>query len=120
DVEITTRYFDFYASTIETFYGSSIPLNEKTVITTTWEPHGVTAHIIPWNYPLQILGRTIAPALAMGNCCVLKPGLPAGAFNVVTGYGESAGAALIAHDGIDHISFTGSLEVGRIISHAAA
>ncbi len=138
DVEITTRYFDFYASAIETFYGSSIPLNEKTVITTTWEPHGVTAHIIPWNYPLQILGRTIAPALAMGNCCVLKPaeeapltalrvgelaleaGLPAGAFNVVTGYGESAGAALIAHDGIDHISFTGSVEVGRIISHAAA
>jgi aldehyde dehydrogenase (NAD+) len=138
DVEITTRYFDFYASAIETFYGSSIPLNERTVIYTMWEPHGVTAHVIPWNYPLQILGRSIAPALAMGNCCVLKPaeeapltairvgelaleaGLPAGAFNVVTGYGESAGAALIAHGGIDHISFTGSVEVGRIISHAAA
>jgi aldehyde dehydrogenase (NAD+) len=122
DAEITSRYFDFYASAIETFYGASIPLNEKTVIYTMWEPHGVTAHIIPWNYPLQILGRTVAPALAMGNCCVLKPaeeapltalqvgalaleaGLPPGAFNVVTGYGESAGAALIAHPGVDHIS----------------
>src|SRR4029077_5155999 len=138
DAEITVRYFDFYASAVETFYGSAFALDEHTSVQTSWEPHGVTAHIIPWNYPLQILGRTIAPALAMGNCCVLKPaeeapltalrvgelaleaGLPAGAFNVVTGYGESAGAALIAHDGIDHISFTGSVEVGRIISHAAA
>ncbi len=138
DTEITSRYFDFYASAIETFYGSSIPLNDKTVIYTQWEPHGVTAHVIPWNYPLQILGRTVAPALAMGNCCVLKPaeeapltalrvaelaleaGLPAGALNVVTGYGETAGAALVSHDGIDHISFTGSVEVGRLISHAAA
>ena len=138
DAEITSRYFDFYASAIETFYGSSIPLNDKTVIYTLWEPHGVTAHVIPWNYPLQILGRTIAPALAMGNCCVLKPAeeapltalrvaelaleadLPAGALNVVTGYGETAGAALVSHDGVDHISFTGSVEVGRLISHAAA
>lgn len=138
DVEITVRYFDFYASAIETFYGSTIPLNDGTLIYTTWEPHGVTGHIIPWNYPLQILGRSIAAALAMGNCCVLKPaeetpltalriaelaleaGFPKGALNVVTGYGESTGAALTAHPGISHISFTGSVEVGRIISRAAA
>lgn len=138
DAELTARYFDFYASAIETFYGTSIPLNDDTVITTTWQPHGVTGHIIPWNYPLQIMGRSVAASLAMGNCCVVKPaeeaplsilavaelaleaGLPAGAFNVTPGYGESAGAALTAHPGIDHISFTGSVEVGRLISHAAA
>lgn len=138
DTELTARYFDFYASAIETFYGTSIPLNDDTVITTTWQPHGVTGHIIPWNYPLQIMGRSVAASLAMGNTCVVKPaeeaplsilavaqlaieaGLPLGAFNVTPGFGESAGAALTAHPGIDHISFTGSVEVGRIISHAAA
>lgn len=138
DAELTARYFDFYASAVETHYGSSIPLNADTMIFTEWEPHGVTAHVIPWNYPMQIFARTIAPALAMGNCCVLKPaeeapltavrlawiafeaGLPAGALNVVTGNGETAGAALTGHDDIDHISFTGSVEVGRIIAHAAA
>jgi aldehyde dehydrogenase (NAD+) len=138
DTEITARYFDFYASAIETFYGSTIPLDDGTLVYTTWQPHGVTAHIIPWNYPLQIIGRSIAPALAMGNCCVLKPaeeapltalrlgelaleaGLPAGALNIITGFGPTAGAALTSHPGVDHISFTGSVEVGRLISEAAA
>ena len=138
DAEITVRYFDFYASAVETFYGSAFSIDERTAVQTRWEPHGVTAHVIPWNYPLQILGRSVAPALAMGNCVVLKPaeeapltalkigelaleaGLPPGALNVVPGYGESAGAALTAHPGVGHISFTGSVEVGRIISHAAA
>jgi aldehyde dehydrogenase (NAD+) len=138
DAEITVRYFDFYASAVETLYGSAFSLDEKTTVQTLWEPHGVTAHVIPWNYPLQILGRSIAPALAMGNCTVLKPaeeapltalriaelaieaGLPPGALNVVPGYGESAGAALTNHPGVGHISFTGSVEVGRLISHAAA
>lgn len=138
DAEITVRYFDFYASAVETFYGSAFALDDHTSVRTQWEPHGVTAHIIPWNYPLQILGRSIAPALAMGNCTVLKPaeeapltalrigelaleaGLPPGALNVVTGYGYTAGAALARHPGVRHISFTGSVEVGRLISHAAA
>jgi acyl-CoA reductase-like NAD-dependent aldehyde dehydrogenase len=138
DVEITVRYFDFYASVVETFYGTTIPLNDDTLIFTKWEPHGVTAHVVPWNYPLQILARSIAPSLAMGNGCVLKPseetpltalhlaelaleaGLPAGLFNVVPGLGETAGIALTNHAGIDHISFTGSVEVGKIISRAAA
>src|SRR5579862_6553507 len=138
DAEITVRYFDFYASAVETFYGSAFSLDERTTVQTRWEPHGVTAHIIPWNYPLQILGRSVAPALAMGNCTVLKPaeeapltalkigelaleaGLPPGALNVVTGYGHTAGAALARHRGVNHISFTGSVEVGRLISHAAA
>lgn len=138
DVEITARYFDFYASAIETFPGETVPLNDDTLIYTRWEPHGVTAHIIPWNYPMSIMARSVAPSLAMGNGCVVKPaeeapltslhlgalaleaGLPAGVLNVVTGSGEVTGAALVAHPGIGHISFTGSVEVGRTISHAAA
>jgi aldehyde dehydrogenase (NAD+)/betaine-aldehyde dehydrogenase len=138
DAEITVRYFDFYASAVETFYGSAFALDDHTTVRTQWEPHGVTAHVIPWNYPMQILGRSIAPALAMGNCAVLKPaeeapltalrigelaleaGFPAGVLNVVPGYGDTAGAALTHHPGVGHISFTGSVEVGRLISHAAA
>ena len=138
DAEITVRYFDFYASAVETFYGSAFALDDHTTVRTQWEPHGVTAHIIPWNYPLQILGRSVAPALAMGNCAILKPaeeapltalrigelaleaGFPAGALSIVTGYGDTAGAALARSAGIGHISFTGSVEVGRLIGHAAA
>jgi aldehyde dehydrogenase (NAD+)/betaine-aldehyde dehydrogenase len=138
DVELAARYFDFYASAIESLHGTTIPLDKKHLIFTTWQPHGVTGHVIPWNYPLQILARSVAPSLAMGNTCVLKPaeqtpltalkvaelaiesGLPAGAFNVVVGLGETTGAALTSHPGIKHISFTGSVEVGQIISHSAA
>jgi aldehyde dehydrogenase (NAD+)/betaine-aldehyde dehydrogenase len=138
DVRISARYFDFYARTIEAVYGDTIPLGGDTFVYTLREPHGVTGHIIPWNYPAQMVGRTIAPALAAGNCCVLKPaeeaplssvriaqlaleaGLPGGAFNVVPGLGEEAGAALAGHAGIDHLSFTGSTEVGRLVGKAAA
>ncbi len=138
DVEITARYFDFYASAIEVFPGETIPLDNDALIYTRWEPHGVTAHIVPWNYPMSIMARSVAPSLAMGNACVLKPaeetpltalrlgaialeaGLPPGILNIVTGAGETTGAALVAHPGINHISFTGSVEVGRLISHAAA
>ena len=102
------------------------------------EPHGVTGHIIPWNYPMQIFGRTVGGSLAAGNACVVKPGedaslstlrlaelatevgFPPGALNVVTGYGAEAGAALCAHRGIDHISFTGSAVTGTLIARAAA
>jgi len=98
----------------------------------------VTAHIVPWNYPMQIIGRSVGAALAMGNACVLKPaeeacltalafariaqaaGLPEGALNVVPGLGEEAGAALSAHRGVRHISFTGSVAVGMLIQAAAA
>ncbi len=98
----------------------------------------MTGHIIPWNYPMQIIGRSVGAALAAGNACVLKPaeeasltalafaalsveaGLPVGALNVVPGLGAEAGAALAAHPGIDHVSFTGSVATGRAIQAAAA
>ena len=102
------------------------------------EPHGVTGHIVPWNYPMQIIGRSVGAALAMGNAVVLKPaeeacltalafaeiarscGLPNGVLNVVPGIGEEAGAALASHNGIDHVSFTGSVQVGSLVQAAAA
>lgn len=138
DVTVAARYFEFYANTIESFYGDTIPSLADTLVYTLREPHGVTGHIIPWNYPIQISCRSVAPALAAGNCCVVKPaeeaplaaiklaelvleaGLPAGALNVVPGFGEEAGAPLAAHPGIDHLAFTGSLEVGQLVSKAAA
>lgn len=138
DATVAARYFEFYANTIESFYGDTIPALADTFVYTLREPFGVTAHIIPWNYPIQIGCRSAAPALAAGNCCVIKPaeeapltpiklaeialeaGLPPGALNVVPGYGEEAGAPLAAHPGIDHLAFTGSVEVGQIVSRAAA
>src|SRR5690606_32890471 len=102
------------------------------------QPHGVTGHIIPWNYPMQIIGRSVGGALAMGNAAVLKPaeeacltaiafaaiaeeaGLPKGALNVVPGLGEEAGAAPAAHPGVNHVSFTGSVGVGMLVQQAAA
>lgn len=138
DATVAARYFEFYANTIESFYGDTIPALEDTFVYTLREPHGVTGHIVPWNYPIQISSRSAAPALATGNCCVLKPaeeapltsirlaelaleaGLPPGGLNVVPGYGEEAGGPLAAHPGIDHLAFTGSLEVGRLVSKAAA
>ena len=138
DATVAARYFEFYANTIESFYGATIPALEGTFVYTLREAHGVTAHIIPWNYPIQIGCRSVAPALAAGNCCVMKPaeeaplnairlgelaleaGLPPGALNIVPGYGEEAGAPLAAHTGINHLAFTGSLEVGQIVSKAAA
>ena len=138
DVDVAARYFEFYGGTIDAFYGSTIPLSPELTAYTFHEPFGVTAHIVPWNYPIQISARTVAPALAVGNCCVLKPaeeapltavrlgklcleaGLPPGALNVVPGLGEEAGGPLAAHPGIDHVSFTGSVEVGRLVQKATA
>jgi len=138
DVAVAARYFEFYGGTIDAFYGETIPVSDQIFAYTLHEPLGVTGHIVPWNYPIQISARTIAPALATGNCCVLKPaeeasltaarlgalcmeaGLPPGALNVVPGIGEEAGAALAAHPGIDHLSFTGSVPVGSLVSKAAA
>ncbi|MGN0933571.1 aldehyde dehydrogenase family protein [Falsigemmobacter intermedius] len=138
DAIAMARYFEFYAGACDKFHGETIPFLDGYTVYTLREPHGVTGHIIPWNYPMQILGRSVGAALAMGNAAVLKPaeeasltalafgriamaaGLPAGALNIVTGLGETAGAALSGHRGIHHISFTGSVPVGQLIQAAAA
>src|SRR5581483_752159 len=138
DITATARYFEFYGSAADKFHGDVIPFLDGYLVTVLREPKGVTGHIIPWNYPAQMLGRTIAPALAMGNAVVMKPaeeacvaplrivalaqevGFPDGAINVVTGLGEEAGAALAGHSGIDFLSFTGSPEVGTLVQIAAA
>ncbi|WEH19689.1 aldehyde dehydrogenase family protein [Streptomyces sp. VNUA24] len=138
DVAVTARYFDYYAGILQALHGDTLPQADGMVAFTRREPFGVTAHITPWNYPLQMTARTLAPALAAGNCCVLKPaedtpvtaveiarlaleaGFPPGMLNVVPGFGPEAGAALAGHPGIDHISFTGSRPVGTAIAQAAA
>ena len=137
DVTALARYLEFYAGAADKVLGETIPYLSGYTVHTRREPHGVTGHIIPWNYPLQIIGRSVVAALTMGNAAVLKPaedaslsalafaalaeaaGLPAGALNVVTGLGETTGAALADHPGIDHLSFTGSGAVGARIQAAA-
>ena len=138
DALAMARYMEFYAGAADKVMGETIPYLDGYTVYTLREPHGVTGHIVPWNYPMQIAGRTIGAALAMGNACVLKPaeeacltslaladlareaGFPAGALNVVPGLGEEAGAALAAHPGVRHISFTGSVAVGALVQAAAA
>jgi aldehyde dehydrogenase (NAD+) len=138
DALALARYLEFYAGAVDKVHGQTIPFAPGYTALTLREPHGVTGHIVPWNYPMQIIGRSVGAALAMGNACVLKPaeeacltalafaqiareaGLPAGALNVVPGLGEEAGAALAAHAGVAHLSFTGSVVVGRLIQAAAA
>ncbi len=138
DAVALARYFEFYAGACDKLHGETIPYLDGYSVLTWREPHGVTGHIIPWNYPMQIFGRSVGGALAAGNVCVVKPaedaclslirvaqlaaevGFPAGAINIVTGYGHEVGDALARHPGIDHISFTGSPSVGTLIQQVAA
>jgi len=138
DMIVLARYFEFYGGAADKVHGEVIPFLNGYQVNLLREPLGVTAHIIPWNYPAQMMGRSIAPALAMGNAVVVKPaedacmgclriaelaleaGFPAGALNIVSGLGEEAGAALSNHPDINFISFTGSNEVGVLVQQAAA
>ncbi|UWQ17989.1 aldehyde dehydrogenase family protein [Jannaschia sp. M317] len=137
DALALARYLEFYGGAADKVHGQTIPYLDGYTVYTLRQPHGVTGHIVPWNYPMQIIGRSVGAALAMGNACVLKPaeeacltalafarlaqeaGLPPGALNVVPGLGEEAGAALSAHPGIHHISFTGSVATGAKVQQAA-
>jgi phenylacetaldehyde dehydrogenase len=132
------RYYAGWATKVE---GSTIPISAhgaKFLAYTLREPIGVVGQIIPWNFPMIMATLKLAPALATGCTVVLKPaeqtpltalmlgeliqeaGIPDGVVNIVTGYGETAGAALAAHPNVDKIAFTGSTEVGKLIVHAAA
>jgi aldehyde dehydrogenase (NAD+) len=138
DVTAIARYFEFYAGASDKLMGETIPFYNGHTVFTLREPFGVTGHVIPWNYPLQIFGRSVAASLAVGNACVVKPaedaclsllrvaemaaevGFPPGALNIVTGYGHEVGDALVRHPGVDHVSFTGSPRVGQLVVQAAA
>lgn len=137
DALALARYMEFYGGAADKVMGETIPYLDGYTVYTLREPHGVTGHIVPWNYPMQIIGRSVGAALAMGNACVLKPaeeacltalafarictevGLPDGALNVVPGLGAEAGAALAAHPNVQHISFTGSVRTGALVQQAA-
>ncbi|MBI3069304.1 MAG: aldehyde dehydrogenase family protein [Betaproteobacteria bacterium] len=138
DMEVAARYFEYYAGAADKILGEVIPAPGGYLTYTLREPYGVTGHIVPWNVPITQAARGVAPALAAGNSAVVKPaeqtcittlelallcveaGVPPEAFNVVTGFGEDAGQALLHHPLVRRISFTGSVEVGRLVMKGAA
>lgn len=138
DMTALARYCEFYGGAADKLHGETLPYEMDYTVVALREPFGVTAHIIPWNYPAQVLGRSVIASLAAGNSAVVKPGedacqtilavtklaheagLPPGVLNVVTGFGDEAGAALAGHGGVDHISFTGSPGTGTLVQQAAA
>lgn len=138
DVRGAARCFEYYAGACDKLQGDSFPLGPNHIGYSVHEPVGVTAHIIPWNFPISTAARGLAPALAAGCTVVAKPaeqtpftalllagilsdaGLPDGVCNVVTGTGPETGAPLTAHPDVDHITFTGSVRTGRAVMKAAA
>lgn len=138
EVEAAARYFEYYGNQAETVEGRSIPLGSNYFDFTTYEPYGVSAQIIPWNYPMEMTARSLSAALATGNTVVIKTpeltpltnawfaqaaevvGLPSGAVNILCGLGHEAGAALSAHPHVNQIVFTGSVPTGVAIATAAA
>jgi acyl-CoA reductase-like NAD-dependent aldehyde dehydrogenase len=138
DIKESIDCFRYYAGWADKISGDVIPVPGPYLNYTRREPVGVCGAIIPWNYPLQMAAWKVAPAIACGNTVVLKPaeqtpltalelaraaaeaGLPAGVLNVLTGFGEPAGAALVAHPDVDKIAFTGSTAIGKIIQKQAA
>ena len=138
DVLALARSLAFYASAAGKLQGDTLASLEGYSAMTWREPYGVTGHILAWNDALRLFGRSVGAALAAGNVCVVKPaenaclsllrvaelaaeaGFPAGALNIVTGYGLEAGDALAQHPGIDHLSFSGSPRVATLVQQAAA
>lgn len=138
DVDASARLFEYYGGMADKLEGRSIPLGPGLTSWTEREPVGITAHIIPWNYPTSTFARGVAPALAAGCSVVAKPaettpftalvlagwlheaGVPAGVVNVVTGLGPDAGAPLVRHPSIAHVTFTGSVATGVDVMQAVA
>jgi aldehyde dehydrogenase (NAD+) len=138
EVSMSAEVFRFYGGLADKIAGETLPVNGNFFVYTLREPVGVVGAIVPWNFPLNLASWKVAAALAAGCTVVLKPaettpltalaladlavqaGLPAGALNVVPGFGETAGAALVKHPGVDKVAFTGSTEVGRLIMSECA
>ncbi|KAB1189880.1 aldehyde dehydrogenase family protein [Haloferax sp. MBLA0076] len=138
EVQMVVDTFRYYAGWTDKVTGEYNAVPGDRVNFTTREPLGVTGHIVPWNYPFQLAGRSIAPALACGNTAVVKPssqtplsalyygiaaeeaGLPEGVVNVVPGSGSTAGSALASHSDVEHVTFTGSTEIGKRVMADAA
>ncbi|WP_440988527.1 aldehyde dehydrogenase family protein [Haloarchaeobius baliensis] len=138
DIGMVVDTFRYYAGWTDKIQGETIPVDGPRLNYTRREPLGVTAHISPWNYPFQLAGRSLAPALAAGNTAILKPssetplsalyyakaaeeaGLPDGVFNVLPGRGSTAGDALASHEGVEHVAFTGSTEIGKHVMETAS
>src|SRR5579859_4525247 len=138
DIADVATCFEYYGGLSTKIMGHVNPVPANALSFTLREPVGVAAQIVPWNYPLLMAAWKLAPALAAGCACILKPaeqtpltalefanwfeevGLPPGVVNIINGFGETAGAALVAHPGVDKVAFTGSAAVGKIIVKSAA
>jgi aldehyde dehydrogenase (NAD+) len=138
EVDCSARFFEFYGGYVDKIQGTTVPLGPGYLNWTVREPIGVSLHIVPWNYPLQVAVRGVAPALAAGCTVIIKPatetpvsayrlakiaedaGLPAGTLSVVPGPGSTVGEALARHRDVDQITFTGSVETGQRVLEAAA
>ena len=137
DIPLSADHFRYFAAAIRTEEGSATMIDDQTMSIVLREPLGVVGQIIPWNFPLLMAAWKISPALAAGNCVVIKPSvetplsllelaklmaevLPAGVVNVITGKGSTAGDAMLKHEGFAKLAFTGSTEVGYTVADHAA
>src|SRR6059036_3668217 len=138
DVAWAARAFEYLAGLVDKIEGYAVPVPPKRLNYTLKEPLGVTVQIVPWNYPIALAARSLAPAIAAGNTVVMKPseitpltaimlgdlalkaGIPKGVVNIVTGSGAEAGGALVSDPRVDGIVFTGSAETGKQVMESAA
>ena len=138
EVTNAARYFEYYGNQAETLEGRSIPLGSTYYDFTTYEPYGISAQVIPWNFPMEMTARSLSTGLTTGNTCVIKTpeltpltqyyyagavefaGFPPGTVNILCGIGNQAGEYLCSHPGVRQIAFTGSVKTGSAIATAAA
>ncbi|MEF7496935.1 aldehyde dehydrogenase family protein [Lysinibacillus sp. fkY74-1] len=137
DIEAAARYFEFYGGAADKVMGDTIPIEDGLLNAVVLEPVGITVHIVPWNYPVQITARSVAAAIATGNAVIVKSAedtpltthaitewlaekLPTGIFQHITGLGRDVGPYLTSHPDINHITFTGSVPTGIAVMRAAA
>lgn len=137
DIEAAARYFEFYGGAADKVMGDTIPIEDGLLNAVVLEPVGITVHIVPWNYPIQITARSVAAAIATGNAVIVKSAedtpltthaiaewladkLPKGIFQHITGLGRDVGPYLTSHPDINHITFTGSVPTGIAVMKAAA